>query len=244
MTPRQTIYRSIFAAFLLLCSTGLSGCSLIGFGTGALIDGGKQDTENLNTGEAMKLDKGDELRIVLVDSTTVKGTYNGVTLCDSETYAKQYTDFLKSRHADDTPFPALGDTLLLDTKTSESSNRLLFRGFRPGLVRLQYTGSPFYTNIPFSQFTALENRDSVKLEAGMLERMDNAGQLPNDVSLVVQTNGDTMRVPLNDIDHCEKAVSKNARWIGLGVGLAADVAAVVAISNIKFFGKGLFSGTP
>lgn len=61
--------------------------------------------------------------------------------------------------------------------------------------------------------------------------MSKAGQLPRDVSLVVQSKLGTSSVPLDDIEYIEKATSKNARWIGLGMGLAADVIVVVAASS-------------
>ena len=67
------------------------------------------------------------------------------------------------------------------------------------------------------------------LDLGMLERMTNTCQLPGTASLAIQTKLGTSRVPLDDIERIEKSNSEYARWIGLGIGVAVDVASVVVL---------------
>ena len=241
MNQRQFVLLSIVQSVLLLfCIFGLCGCSALGFGIGALIDGGKPDKEILQAGATMNLKPGDEIRIFLLDSTVVQGAYKESVPLDSATYAGRYGRFLQGVRADDLTFPALGDTLFSHTNADRLPSRYVFRGFRSGSVKLYSVDESRTISIPLAQLTTLKNHDGKMLPLGMLERMNRAGQLPSDVSLVVQGELGTSHLPMNDIEHIEKANSKHALLIGLGVGLAVDVAVViVVVSVLDSFGGGI-----
>jgi hypothetical protein len=105
------------SAFIFFSISGLCGCSLIDFGIGAVIDGGKPDKDTLAVGTAMNLESGDEIRISLVESTVVEGIYKETVPLDSATYAQRYTRFLSDKGRDST-FPRLGDTLCITKQVS------------------------------------------------------------------------------------------------------------------------------
>ena len=58
---------------------------------------------------------------------------------------------------------------------------------------------------------------------------------------VVRTAAGTARVPVDDIVQIDRPNSRNSKWIGLGIGAAVDIIAVVSVSDglkgIKLFGK-------
>ena len=63
MKKRQFVLSPVAQSAFLLCCFGLCGCSLIGLGIGALIDGGKPDKKILQAGTTMDLKPGDEIQI-------------------------------------------------------------------------------------------------------------------------------------------------------------------------------------
>lgn len=214
------------AALLLFCIYGLYGCSLIGFGIGAVLDGGKPDKDTLQVGDGMHLKRGYKVRIFLVDSTVVEGTYKKSALFDSATYALRHARFLESVKEDVT-FPKLGDTLFLQPRTSKLQSPYLFCGYGMGYLKLQLLDKSRHTKALFTQLTTIGNRDRKMLDLGMLERMNKAGQLPSDLYLVVSTNQGTTHVPTDDILYIEKRNAKNAKWKGAAIGLVVDAAVIV-----------------
>ena len=224
------------SALLLFCISGLCGCSLIGLGIGALVDGGKPDSETIRVGAAMDLKAGDEIRIALVDSTVVEGVYKESALLDSATYARRYAGFLAGAGAG-VAVPLLGDTLFLHTKTGRLPYRYVFRGFGIGSMKLLWLDKSQTTTIALSYPKQLERSDGTMFDPAMLERM----RLPTDVLLVVRTATGTARVPVDDIAQIDRPNSTNSKWIGLGMGAAADIIIIVSISDgfkgIRLFDK-------
>ena len=221
-----TMCSVVLSAFLLFCIFCACGCSAIGFGVGGTIDNSKPDKETVPVGPAMNLKPGDEIRISLVNSKVVEGIYKESTLLDSTTYASRRQGFLDSVRVDVT-FPKPGDTLFLHMKGAKLQFPYLFRGYGTGYLKLLLPDKSLNTTIAFTDLTGLENREGKMFDLGMLERMSNACQPPGTMLLVIQNSLGTLRVPLEDIEHVEKPTSKYARWIGLGIGFAVDVTAVV-----------------
>jgi hypothetical protein len=245
MKHQQFVLRSIVQSVLLLfCISVFCGCSIIGFSVGAAIDGSKPDKDILYVDAAFNLRPDDEVRISLVDSTVIEGTYKQLEALDSSVYASRYARFVQSASPNIT-FPRLGDTLLLTTKADTARQWVyLFRGFGAGILNLQRLDHFQIGKIAFGHLSALEIRGGVRIDLGMLERMSNAGRLPRDISLVVQNKRHTLSVAFDDIKFVEKSNSKNAKWIGLGVGFALDAiiitASLISLSHsMSHIGSGL-----
>ena len=220
-------------ALLLFCISVFYGCSIIGISIGKEIDDAIPDKDTLQVNAAINLRPGDEVRISLVDSTVVEGIYKEVGALDSSAYALRYARFLQSV-SPDVAFPHLSDTLLLTTKGDKSQWVYLFRGYGIGTLNIRGLGQSRITSIAFKHLTALENRADVKIDLGMLDSMSNARRLPRDVSIVVKTKLETSRVPLDDIYLVEKTNAKNAKIVGLTIGLVVDII-VVATSSLRLF---------
>lgn len=231
------------AALLFFCVASICGCSLIGFGIGSAIDGGKADIDTLQVDVATTLDDGDKIRIVLSDSTVIEGVYKSTGHSDSIQYARRYEAFLESWKGE-ASFPKLGETLFLHTKSGRLPSEYSFRGFGMQTLNLNVKAADTLAVVlfPLSRLTALENEQGTMLDLSTLQRMNKAGQLPRDVSLHVATNQNFSQVPVDDILYVEKENTKNAKWTGGAIGLLIDVALAVAISNIDFFGGGFVLG--
>lgn len=223
------------SALLLFCISVFWGCSLCGLVVGKEIDDAKEDKDTLQVEAAINLRPGAEVRISLADSTVVEGDYIQVSALDSSIYALRYERFLQSV-SPDVAFPHLGDTLLLTAKGDKSQWVYLFRGYGLGTLNIRGLGQSRITSIAFKHLTSLENRAGVKIDLGMLERMSDARQLPRDVSLVVKTKLDTSRVPLDDISLVERTNVKNAKIVGLTIGLVVDIIILTSVS-LNLFGN-------
>jgi hypothetical protein len=193
-----------------------------------MIDGTTPDKDIVRAGDPWKLGSGDRIRLILVDSSVVEGIYKELAPLDSSIYALRYARFLKSANPSVT-FPRLGDTLLFTTYAGNLQQwDYVFRGYGLQTMELQRAHQFHITHIAYKHLSALENRSGVKFDLVTLERMNNEGQLPRAISIVVESKLDTVRVPLDDIRSIEKANSANAKWIGLGAGLVIDAIIVAS----------------
>ena len=240
MDRRQVVFRSfVHSSFLLFSAYVFCGCTVLGFGTGAMIDSGKPDKEILLPEGAPNLGSGDDVRISLVDSSFTDGTYEGKAYLDSSVYAARYAKFRQSMSSS-TTFPNLGDTLRATLKPGKSQMTYLFCGFDLKSMDVQVPGQPNIGKMPFRRLSTLESKSGENLQPDMLESMSTKNQLPHNISLLVRTKHDTIHVPYDDIRFIEKANSKNAKWIGLGVGFVIDAVAIISISNaLSHIGGGM-----
>ena len=207
---------------IVISNAALCGCSAIGFGLGGLIDG--PDKEDVPVGTAMDLNPGDHIRVSLAHSSVVEGVFKASVALDSTTYASRQARFLDSVGGD---VPKPGDTLFLHMKGARVQFPYLFRGYGSGCLKLLLSDKSIITTVGFTDVDGLEDRGGKMLDLGMLEGMADASRPPGTVFLAIQTTRGISRVPLDDIERIEKVHSHSARWIGLGIGMAIDVASVV-----------------
>jgi len=237
---RFVLLMQVGYTLLVFCMFGLCGCSIVGFGIGAIIDGSKPDKDTLHVGGFVDLASGEEIRILLLDSTVVEGSYRQYAPLDSVVYDLRYKKFLDGA-GDYGALPGIGDTLIVEINTGSQQPWYLFRGFGNGYIIVWRLDRPIISHQWFTNLTSVRHPDGSSYDLQMLERMSESGVLPRDVSLVVETNVGITRVPLDDISTIEKSHAKNARTIGLGIGLAVDVAAVVIWAGSDPFGLGNLS---
>ncbi|HEY6952485.1 MAG TPA: hypothetical protein VI758_08755, partial [Bacteroidota bacterium] len=186
MKRAEDIFRAaVQPALLLLCIGVFCGCSVLGFATGALIDGREPDNIALRTGDAERLGSGDHVRFTLVDSSVVEGIFKEFAPLDSLAYALNYERFLQ--HADPSvTFPRLGDTLEFTTHAGIFQQwNYVFRGYGLGTLEVQRIHQFHINDILLRHLSTLENRAGVKFDVVVLERMSDAGQLPRALTVVV-----------------------------------------------------------
>jgi hypothetical protein len=193
-----------------------------------MVDGTTPDKDIVQAGDPGKLGSGDRIRLILVDSSVVEGTYREFAPLDSSIYALRYARFLQSANPFVT-FPRLGDTLLSTTNGGNSQQwEYVFRGYGLRTLELQRVHQFHMTHIAYKQLSVLKNQAGVKFDLVTLERMSNADQLPRAISIVVESKLATVLVPLDDVRFIEKTNSMNAKWIGLGAGLVIDAIIVAS----------------
>ncbi|MBX2989739.1 MAG: hypothetical protein KF749_01080 [Bacteroidetes bacterium] len=231
MKTRQNPIGVVARVFFLPMWMFLSGCSLIGFGIGAAIDGGKPDKETVLPESSPGLAVGQPVRITRVDSTSVEGMYEGVTNLDSVKYAERYGGFTATAGGE-SAFPKLGETLDLYTVSGKLGGEYRFRGFGFGTLQVAVITDDgnSLAQLTFSQLVRVTDRQGDEFDLSRFARLSDEGRLPRNVALALTTGIGGMQVPFDDVARIEVNNSKNAKWIGGGIGLALDIAYLVAAS--------------
>lgn len=218
----STIHSVVRLTFLIIMGLSLCGCSLIGFGLGAVIDSNTPDYHILQDENIVELQPGDEIRILSADSSIIGGIYEKSEPLDSSSYALMYTEFL-TRVPEDVVLPKPGDTLTL--KTTE----YVFHGFKTGALNVERLSTQTQTNLPFYILSIIERSDGTLFDYNEFERIRSEGLLPLNESIVVKSMGETLSVTLNHIKYIERRSAKNRKWIMGGIGLAVDIGVIIAI---------------
>jgi hypothetical protein len=231
MTFPQFVFRTIVQpSVLLFCVCVVCGCSAAEHSANDRIEASKSDYDTLQVDATVNLRSGDNIRILRTDSSNVEGIYKAFVPLDSSMYVERYAKFLESANKS-VAFPQLGDTLLLYMKTSKVPRRLMFLGYGTGTLRftVRTFNEPTITTVAFTDLTALQNRDGLNIDLVMLERMSNAGQLPRDVSLIIETKQVTLRVPLDDIRYVLRSNVRSDMVARVAVGSVGAVILIVVL---------------
>jgi len=239
---RFVLLTQVGYTLLVFCIFALCGCgSLVGFGIGAIVDGSKPDKDTLHVGGSVDLASGEEIRILLLDSTVVEGSYRQYAPLDSVVYDLRYKKFLDGA-GDYGALPGIGDTLIVEINTGSQQYWYLFRGFGSGYIIVRRLDRPIISHQWFTNLASVRHPDGSSYDLQMFKMMDESARLPRDASLVVENKAGILRVPLDDIGFIEKQHSKNARLVGLGIGLAVDITAIIIWSGSDHsFGLGNLS---
>lgn len=232
MKPVHRIVWSILRpTVVFFLAAGTCGCSYLGFRIGLEIDDGKQDRDTLHVQTAERLEPGDRVQVTLIDSTVVNGEFAELGHLDPADYSSRYEGFMHA-HASDMNVPQPGDTIAWRISASRVPFISVFHGYGIGSLLVQMTTrtvrgfsqdtSSTIEYLPFGRLTSLERHDKSSFDLSRLQYMSNEGLLPLNMSIVVNTESDTLSIPFDEVVRVERINSRNARWIGGGIGLAVD----------------------
>lgn len=220
---------SLFLLLIPLATLFATGCSVIGFTTGAIIDAGCPDATQVS--DASGLDPDGNVTLVLADSTRIHGRYVGPVSLDSTRYAERFAAFLRN-HQPAYSGPRPGDIVSFRHGATVAPGGWIFRGFGMKTLNLQRPGQPLVASFPFSHINALftTSGDSVDLHA-----LETGPDLPHDGAFGIRIATDTITIPLDDVALIYKHPANAAKWTGLVAGLAADAIVVTfAIASHPF----------
>lgn len=226
--------RSLVSAILAALSvTFFSGCSGIGFLVGSGIDGGKPERDTVAISQLESLQQSDKIEIIYKNGAELTGKFAKLELLPERELADAYEQFRFKHLA--YKFPRLGDTLIVQRRFSNSSFRYTFEGFVPGRLVTRQISDGEKVMLQIARLETIENSDGSSVDLATWTQLLNTNNVPFASSLVVKTDSADVNVNINLIQRIERTNSRNAKWVGLALGLAADVAVLFyAASNMSF----------
>ncbi len=229
---------SLTSAMLAILSAALfSGCSLIGFLVGSGIDGGKAERDTVAISQLESLQQSDKIEIVNKNAAEMRGQFKQLEPLPDSGFAKAYEQFRVEHLADN--FPRFGDTLLVQRRFSGSSLRYRFEGFVPGRLLARQISDGKKAVLQIARLETITNTDGSPIDLATWIQMLNSNGVPFASSLIVKTDSAEIKVNINDIQRIERVNSRNAKWVGVGLGLVADIAVLVYLgSNMKIGFRG------
>jgi hypothetical protein len=224
--------RQVLAAVLLLASltsVHLTGCSLVGFGIGAVVDNARVTRlESDRPHRVVRLTRGTPVTLVLTDSARVSGRLGSTRWVPDEESARRYADW-HAALGDSEPMPAWNQEVTVDLgeRWFEAGR---FRGFAPGGIRLARAGKT--REIAFERVAGLSDGHGNEFPLAVLGRHLQAGSLPVYWQVEVVATDGTTWVDYERIAFVELAVPKHGKVTGVAVGAAMDIAFIAAYSSM------------
>jgi hypothetical protein len=204
-----------------------TGCSLIGFGIGAISDSGKAGGEWVSgLAELRAVERGAGIVLITRSGGRIEGDFAGMDELNRRDYDRLYLDAIETLKVEgNVPLP--GDTISFnhyDVPGKKVSG--LFRGLNPGsLVLWQNKGE--YSLVGLRN---LEGKGARPLDLSCLRRFAEDGRFPCvTTGVLVRRSHDTISVPTEDIARIERDTGGNGKLTGFAIGAAVDVV-VLAIA--------------
>ncbi len=221
-----------FAVVTLSIAFVLHGCSLIGYGIGSSSDSSKPDEYTFPPDAVYSLERGADVIVTLRDSTNIRGTFVGIDTMPIVQYTNIYSRFMSDEGMQN-KLPTLGDTLLLYSRAmgGARTRRVQFLGFESGLLCVQGQGPRSMSRLWIKYIDSLTFGGGTTITGRELSDWMGVGKIPYFSSLVLSREEDQMKIPLQTIELLHQPTSKNAKWIGLGVGAAIDIAIIIAVAT-------------
>jgi hypothetical protein len=230
------------------------GCTVIGLSTGLIIDAASSDANRTQVEDLPRVERGKRIEIATKDNTTIAGIFDTVRSLPDSVYVRNITE---SSHQTRLPRPHDSIAVYL---TDSTELRGLFSEFhymsdrRPSSLKFGFTIGPIVpveceligtapNNIPLNYISHLQTTNGTQYDGEAIRSLADARQLPINSAVDVLNGRDRLNIEFDDIKFVDVKRSKNAKWIGLGVGLLLDAVVFVAIAIDGFdFGTGGFGG--
>jgi hypothetical protein len=225
----------------------LSGCSLVGYGGGYLLE------SNTYRGDALqkRLPMGAPVIVTDTSGTRIEGTYTGIEELPSPRDSLAYTAV---RAAASLPvgsalvrLPVWGTEVVLSgsrVQPEEETRADTLRGQFVGFGLRAATVEEVYLRVRRRSGTVarvpLERLDQVQLGSVTYSRRALAlgaasvEVLPTVMAVAIDTaTSAPALVPLGAVRHAEGPRRKQRRWIGLGIGLTTDLIIIAAAAELS-----------
>ena len=248
MIPHKILFRIVLFVITAGIVVSTSGCSLMGLGIGTLIDYSRPDSLCIPGWKVDTLKPDKKIKITFQDGAQLKAKYRGVERFPQNEYAQRY-NLSREKSLPDVVLPPLGDTIGITQMSGESIERE-FLGFdyryqptetkgakesspfTPVLVSVKVKENAVAQNLSSAIFIKVSDSKGNVLEGGVLERLAMEGKIPFLSAISLETSDSMMLIPREKIFEIERKNSKNAKWIGLGIGGVFDVTAIILLIAI------------
>jgi len=230
-------------AALLLASVftfHVTGCSLIGYGIGSVIDNSRATHYRTTPSrQFFAISPGTPVVLNLRDSTTVAGRYRGWRDLPDSIYAPHYEAWRQSLPAQAQP-PRLTEGVIL-TDHHHRTYRGAFAGFGLYTVRLAL-GRRTIEEHAFDDLIELKTEGHRKFALDSVVAGIESGRLPLRAELTIAAPEGTRHVDASTIATVTAPVPKNAKHVGLAVGILGDMLVVAAVTSFANSGPLFSSG--
>jgi len=229
---------------LTLCaSLLLGGCSVIGYNVGSTLDGGKPARQfNTPSEKGYSIPWDARIEIVTTHGSIVKGAFRGIvhapdTISEAE-YAADLDLWKTEKAKDSTWIPSLGAGINVQVRAPAKKYAYTghFAGFDRGVLKVACSPPSamvalkvdFVDAVADSTGRLIANHEAVvrALEDGV---PFTSRQVPTPA--IVLDNGTEITVPLREIQTVYELKPGPGKWIGLGIGILADVAVYFMLAN-------------
>jgi hypothetical protein len=219
-----------------------SGCSVVGFGTGSLIDASRPDSVVFSGAQITKA-KMDRKTIIHLDNGEIlEGRLVGIQRRSTEEYSDKYNEYCE-KISDSMYLPYYGDTVDI-MLTSGMTLKRRFIGFdhQFGKVNLSSKdASTAYVAVGFlnDQLTGkiylfeiekIIGADGAFVERTIIDDLMLQNEIPTYSSAIFELPADRRTIALNEINRLVMHNGKNLKYYGLVVGAAVDIAALMFVS--------------
>lgn len=222
--------------FFLQCSISFlvppllfTGCSLIGFGIGALSDSGRKGGESVaGISELRGFERGKGIVLITHSGSRIEGDFLGTDELNRRDYDHLYLAAIETLAVRDRlPFPA--DTISFAHYDAPGRKvRGLFRGVNPGSIVLWQNRGEY----SLAGMRNLAGDSARPLDLFALRALDDEGRLPylTDGVLVGRSH-DTISVPVDDIARIEQDAGGSGKLTGFAIGAAVDVIVLIVAAS-------------
>ena len=213
----------------------ITGCSLIGFGIGSLIDNARPTRYQTNsTRQFFAVRPGTRVVLNLRDSTTIAGRYRGWRDLPDSVYVPRYEAWRQSLPEGFQP-PRLGEGVIL-TDRRHRTYRGDFAGFGLYTVRIKrgrWTIQERAFGEPtFDDLTKVQTDDHRTFALDSVAAGIETGHLPLRAELTIAAPNGAHHVDASTIATVTVPLPKNAKNVGLAVGVFADILVVAAVGSM------------
>ncbi len=233
----------LLMAITVMATLG-SGCSIIGYGAGSLVDHSMSPRQNIEAYEIGKCSELDSVTVFLRDGSRIDGRYLGLSEIPKDNYAGSYQEAL-SREFEETTLPEIGDTIVLQGSSTATGEQIFlgfgyqFRNFHtlgPNPKQSYYhylfsrpVSQEKFRNSYLSDINRMIVDDTTVISGKSLRALLSTGDIPLFTQANVASGARTYSVPLQNISMAHMPRKRNFKYVGLGIGLAFDVATIAVL---------------
>jgi hypothetical protein len=212
---------------IALFSTLLSGCTVIGIVAGASADRRNAREHRVSWDGARSVPRGRKVEVALTSGDTLRGKFTGLRALPADSYRIAY-DSVRALLAGDSVLPRIGETVCVISPKGRSASGS-FRGLEAEALTIRRADDNSSAYFPLSRAAQLRNLDGQSFDVDYLRFLASSRALPSTREFMVQSGGQTYRVPLEHIQQVYAPPHPTHYWIlGGVVGLALDAALVAA----------------
>lgn len=209
---------------------------LVGCSVGLFFEGVRRDNETpdlIVPPESMaSVDSGATMEVFLRSGSLVTGVFLGTGREMPDAYGERYGRW-RASIANPASVPVLGEELTI-LKATEAQQGVVgtFLGLDPKSILVLRSGDRDTMNLWSPTLSYVFDGKGEKLELGPLRTEMTKGTAPMISALRLDASGVEKRIPLEDVDRVRIPALRMKKWIGLGIGLAVDVAAVLLFVQV------------
>lgn len=201
----------------------LSGCTAFGTYAGWRADQANAHREVHATRlNCAAIPSGYPIEVLFKDGRKWTGRYAGQVTVPSAVYAARY-DSMRQALAATAALPPLNELLLATKKTGQEIH-IRFAGFQTeGIAVSAPSISPPWTKLALDGLDTLSDINGSFYSPGTLQNLLAQNRLPLRNALRLRWNGDTVTVPLEDVQEVHAGSLRTSNWaFGMALGVVVD----------------------